>query len=150
MLKEGDKAPAFTLNDHAGTAVSLADFAGKKVVVYFYPKDDTPGCTKEACSFRDNYDTILAKGAVVIGISPDGEASHTKFRDKFNLPFHLVSDPDRVAIEGFGAWGEKQMYGKTYEGVLRSTFVIGEDGTIIKAWPKVTPADHALEVLEVL
>ena len=150
MLKEGDKAPAFTLNDHAGNAVSLANFAGRKVVIYFYPKDDTPGCTTQACSFRDNYDAILAKGAVVIGISPDGEASHTKFRDKFGLPFHLLSDPDRVAIAGFGAWGEKKMYGKSYEGVLRSTFVIGEDETIIKAWPKVTPADHALEVLEVL
>ena len=150
MLKEGDKAPGFTLNDHAGTAVSLDDFSGKKVVVYFYPKDDTPGCTKEACSFRDNYDAILAKGAAVIGISPDNEASHTKFRDKLNLPFHLVSDPERIAIDGFGAWGEKKMGGKTYEGVLRSTFVIGEDGTIIKAWPKVNPIDHALEVLEVL
>jgi len=150
MLKEGDKAPAFTLNDHDGNPVSLSDFAGKKVVVYFYPKDDTPGCTKEACSFRDNYDAILAKGAVVIGISPDGEASHTKFRNKFNLPFHLVADPDRIAIGGFGAWGEKKMYGKSYEGVLRSTFVVGEDGTIIRAWPKVKPEDHALEVLEVL
>ena len=150
MLKKGDKAPGFTLNDHTGTAISLDDFSGKKVVIYFYPKDDTPGCTKEACSFRDNYDAILAKGAAVIGISPDGEASHTKFRDKFNLPFHLVSDPDRIAINGFGARGEKSVFGKTHERVLRSTFVISEDGTIIKTWPKVRPVDHALEVLEVL
>ena len=150
MLTEGDRAPAFTLNDHTGSAVSLADFSGQKVVVYFYPKDDTPGCTREACSFRDNYDTILAKGAAVIGISPDDAASHTSFRQKFNLPFHLVSDPEGVAIDGFGAWGEKEMQGKTYEGVIRSTFVIGEDGTILKAWPSVNPINHALEVLEVL
>jgi len=150
MLTEGDRAPAFTLNDHTGSAVSLADFSGRKVVVYFYPKDDTPGCTREACSFRDNYDTILAKGAAVIGISPDDAASHTSFREKFNLPFHLVSDPERVAIDGFGAWGQKEMQGETYEGVIRSTFVIGEDGTILKAWPRVNPINHALEVLEVL
>jgi len=150
MLREGDKAPAFTLNDHDGNPVSLSDFAGKKVVVYFYPKDDTPGCTKEACSFRDNYDDILAAGAVVIGISADDVKSHTKFREKYNLPFHLVSDPDKVAILGFGAWGEKSMYGKTYEGIIRSTFVIDEKGTIIKAWPKVKPEDHALEVLDVI
>jgi peroxiredoxin Q/BCP len=150
MLKEGDKAPAFTLNDEAGKAHSLKDFAGKKVVVYFYPKDDTPGCTKEACSFRDNYDDILAKGAVVIGISPDNEASHGKFKTKFDLPFYLLADPEKQAIMGFGAWGEKKMYGKTYEGVMRSTFVLDEKGTVIKAWPKVTPEDHAKEVLEVL
>ncbi len=150
MLKEGDKAPAFTLADETGKQISLTDFKGKKVVVYFYPKDDTPGCTKEACSFRDNYDAILAKGAVVIGISPDDEASHGKFKSKFDLPFYLLADPERKAIDGFGAWGEKSMYGKKYEGVMRSTFVIGEDGTIIKAWPQVKPEDHAIEVMEVL
>lgn len=150
MLKEGDRAPQFTLTDEYGNKVGLSDFAGKKVVVYFYPKDDTPGCTKEACSFRDNYDAILAKGAVVIGISADSESSHGKFKVKFDLPFYLLSDPEKVAIQGFGAWGEKSMYGKTYEGILRSTFVIDEKGSIIKAWPKVSPADHALEVLEVL
>jgi len=150
MLREGDKAPDFALNDESGKRVSLKDFAGKKVVVYFYPKDDTPGCTKEACSFRDNYDEILERGAVVIGISPDDESSHGKFKSKFDLPFYLLADPDRTAIEGFGAWGEKKMYGKTYEGVMRSTFVVGENGTIIKAWPKVTPEDHAKEVLAVL
>lgn len=150
MLKEGDKAPGFTLTDETGSEVSLSDFAGKKVVVYFYPKDDTPGCTKEACSFRDNYDAILEKGAVVMGISPDDEASHGKFKSKFDLPFYLLADPQRKAIEAFGAWGEKKMYGKTYEGVIRSTFVVGEDGTIVKAWPKVKPAEHAEEVLAVL
>jgi len=150
MLKEGDKAPDFALNDESGKLVSLKDFAGKKVVVYFYPKDDTPGCTKEACSFRDSYDEILERGAVVIGISPDDESSHGKFKSKFDLPFYLLADPERKAIEGFGAWGEKKMYGKTYEGVMRSTFVVGEDGTIVKAWPKVKPEDHAKEVLAVL
>ena len=150
MLKEGDKAPDFTLTDENGTQVSLSDFTGKKAVVYFYPKDDTPGCTKEACSFRDNYDAILAKGAVVIGISQDTEASHAKFKSKYDLPFYLLSDPDRKAIDAFGAWGEKKMYGKSYEGILRSTFVIDENGTVIKAWPKVKPAEHASEVLEVL
>jgi thioredoxin-dependent peroxiredoxin len=150
MLKEGNKAPQFTLTDETGAQVSLSDFAGKKVVVYFYPKDDTPGCTKEACSFRDNYDAILAKGAVVMGISPDDEASHGKFKSKFDLPFYLLADPERKAIDAFGAWGEKSMYGKTYEGVMRSTFVVGEDGTIIKAWPKVSPDEHAVEVLGVL
>jgi len=150
MLKEGDKAPEFALSDEAGNTVSLNDFAGKKVVVYFYPKDDTPGCTKEACGFRDNYDAILAKGAVVIGISPDDEASHEKFKNKFDLPFYLLADPEKQVIRAFGAWGEKKMYGKSYEGVLRSTFVIGEDRTVIKAWPKVKPDEHAEEVLGVL
>jgi peroxiredoxin Q/BCP len=150
MLKEGDKAPAFSLTDENGDTVSLSDFAGKKVVVYFYPKDDTPGCTKEACSFRDNYDEILQKGAVVIGISADDQKSHGKFKSKYDLPFYLLSDPEKETIEAFGAWGEKSMYGKKYMGIMRSTFVIGEDGTIIKAWPKVKPADHAQEVLEVL
>lgn len=150
MLKEGDTAPAFSLKDESGNTVSLSDFSGKKVVVYFYPKDDTPGCTKEACSFRDTYDDILAKGAVVIGISADSEASHEKFKSKYELPFYLLSDPEKEVIQAFGAWGEKSMYGKTYMGIMRSTFVIGEDGTVIKAWPKVKPADHAKEVLAVL
>jgi peroxiredoxin Q/BCP len=150
MLSTGDKAPDITLRDDTGADVSLRGFPGRKVVVYFYPKDDTPGCTKEACSFRDNYDAILAKGAVVIGISQDGEASHAKFRTKYELPFYLLSDPERKAIDAFGAWGEKKMYGKTYEGILRSTFVIDEDGTVIKVWPKVKPEDHAAEVLAVL
>ena len=150
MLKEGDKAPAFTLNDEAGNTVSLKDFAGKKVVVYFYPKDDTPGCTREACSFRDSYDAILEKGAVVVGISPDDEKSHEEFKTKYDLPFYLLADPEKKTIRAFGAWGEKKRDGKSYEGVIRSTFVVDENGTIIKAWPEVNPSEHAQEVLAVL
>jgi thioredoxin-dependent peroxiredoxin len=150
MLKEGDKAPRFALNDESGRTISLDDFADKKVVVYFYPKDDTPGCTTEACGFRDVYDQILDKGAVVIGISPDDEASHGRFKGKYELPFYLLADPEKQVIGAFGAWGEKKSYGKTTEGIIRSTFVIDTDGTIIKAWPSVKPADHAEEVLAVL
>ena len=150
MLKEGDKAPEFTLQNAEGETVSLSGFAGKTVVVYFYPKDDTPGCTKEACGFRDVYDDILAKDAVVLGISADSVGSHAKFKEKFNLPFHLLSDPEKTVIEAFGAWGEKKNYGKTYLGLIRSTFVIGPDGVILKAFPKVKPAEHAEEILALL
>ena len=150
MLNEGDAAPAFSLADESGMTVSLSQFKGKKVVVYFYPKDDTPGCTTEACGFRDNYDAILAKDAVVIGISADSEASHGKFKSKFNLPFYLLSDPEKKTIQAFGAWGEKKMYGKAYEGILRSTFVIGENGKVLKVFPSVKPADHANEVMAIL
>jgi peroxiredoxin Q/BCP len=150
MLKEGDKAPAFTLTDESGAEVSLSDFAGKKLVVYFYPKDDTPGCTKEACNFRDNYQQFTDKGAVVIGISADSEASHDKFKQKYELPFYLLSDPEKTTIQAFGAWGEKKMYGKTYEGIIRSTFLIDENGIVSKVWPKVKPAEHATEVLSAL
>jgi peroxiredoxin Q/BCP len=150
MLKEGDTAPRFELNDASGQKVSLDQFAGRKVVLYFYPKDDTPGCTAESCSFRDNYEAILSRGAVVVGISADSEASHSRFARKHDLPFHLLSDPDKKVISAFGAWGEKTMYGKTYEGIIRSTFLIDEDGTIIRVWPKVTPKDHAKAVLESL
>jgi peroxiredoxin Q/BCP len=150
MLKEGDKAPAFTLTDESGAEVSLSDFAGKKLVVYFYPKDDTPGCTKEACNFRDNYQQFTDKGAVVIGISADSEASHGKFKQKYELPFYLLSDPEKTTIQAFGACGEKKMYGKTYEGIIRSTFLIDENGIVSKVWPKVKPAEHATEVLSAL
>jgi peroxiredoxin Q/BCP len=150
MLAEGTKAPDFTLTDEKGNEISLSDFRGKKAVVYFYPKDDTPGCTKEACGFRDNYDAILDKDAVVIGISADSEASHGKFKSKYDLPFYLLSDPDKKAIEAFGAWGEKTRQGETHEGILRSTFVIDEDGTVIKAFPEVKPAEHAEEVMQYL
>ncbi|MFP4114544.1 MAG: thioredoxin-dependent thiol peroxidase [Spirochaetota bacterium] len=150
MLQVGDTAPEFTLSNEAGETVSLSDYAGKKVVVYFYPKDDTSGCTKEACSFRDNHDRFLEKGAVVIGISADTEESHAKFKSKYDLPFYLLADPERKAISAFGAWGEKKMYGKAYEGIIRSTFVVDESGTIVKAWPKVKPDEHADEVLAVL
>lgn len=150
MIAEGSKAPEFTLKNQDGADVSLSDFKGRKVVVYFYPKDDTPGCTKEACSLRDGYQDIQDRGAVVLGISADNEASHAKFRAKYNLPFDLLSDPDREVIRAFGAWGERSMYGKIFEGILRFTFVIDEEGTVIKTFPKVSPAQHAEEVLAVL
>ena len=150
MLKEGDRAPSFSLPDEDGSIVSLDGLKGKKKVVYFYPKDDTPGCTKEACSFRDEYQRIIDKGAVVIGISADSPTSHGKFKAKYGLPFHLLSDSDKVAIQGFGAWGEKKMHGKSYEGILRSTFVIDENDVVTKVFPKVKPDGHGPEVLEYL
>lgn len=150
MLSKGTKAPDFTLNNEEGKPVSLKDFRGKKVVVYFYPKDNTPGCTKEACSIRDNYDAMLAKGAVVIGISADSEKSHVNFKSKFGLPFYLLSDPEKKVIQAFGAWGEKTMMGKKYDGILRSTFVIDEKGTITHVFEKVDTARHGEEVLAVL
>jgi thioredoxin-dependent peroxiredoxin len=147
MLKEGDRAPDFTLPDQDKNPVSLSGFKGKKVVVYFYPKDDTPGCTTEACSFRDANDLYLAKGAVVLGISADDAESHQQFRKKYNLPFHLLSDPDHKTIEEYGAWGEKNLYGKISHGIIRSTFIVDEKGIIIKAYPKVKPEFHAQDVL---
>jgi peroxiredoxin Q/BCP len=150
MLKQGDSVAAFTLKDETGKEVSLDDFSGKKKVVYFYPKDDTPGCTKEACSFRDEYARIQEKGGVVIGISADSEKSHGKFKDKYQLPFILLSDPDKVVINAFGVWGEKKMYGKSYEGILRATFILDENNVVIKAFPKVKPEDHGKEVLSLL
>ena len=150
MLKEGDRIPDFSLSDQEGKLRTPADFAGKPLVVYFYPKDDTPGCTKEACSFRDAYADLRAKGAAVVGISADGASSHLKFARKYELPFTLLADPEKTAIKAFGAWGEKSMYGKTYEGILRSTFVFGADGIVKKVFPKVSPAEHAAEVLAAL
>lgn len=150
MLKVGDMAPDFSLKDAEEKTVTLSDFKGKKVVLYFYPKDNTSGCTKEACSFRDVYDDILETGAVVIGVSPDSTASHEKFRNKQNLPFYLLSDQDHLVAESFGAWGEKKMYGKTYMGIIRSTFIIDEEGKIVKVYPKVKPADHGTEILKAL
>lgn len=150
MLQEGSAAPDFSLEDETGATVSLASFKGKTAIVYFYPKDDTPGCTKEACGFRDVYDQILAKGAVVIGISPDKAASHGKFRAKYELPFVLLSDPEHTTLEAYGAWGEKAMYGKKYMGVIRSTVVVGPDGKIQKIFPKVSPEGHAEEILALL
>jgi len=150
MLEAGTKAPDFTLTDDKGTVVSLSQFKGKKVVVYFYPKDNTPGCTTEACAFRDVYDAMLAKGAVVIGISADSESSHEKFKEKYNLPFFLLSDPEKKVIKEFGAWGEKKLYGNSFLGIIRSTFIIDEKGMISKVFPKVTPKDHAEEVLNAL
>lgn len=150
MLTEGTLAPDFSLEDDSGKPVSLSSFRGKTVVVYFYPKDDTPGCTKEACGFRDANDLFLAKGAVVIGISPDKPASHGKFRAKYGLPFALLADPDHAVLEAWGAWGEKAMYGRTYMGVVRSTVIVAPDGTVKKVFPKVSPEGHAEEILALL
>lgn len=147
-LETGSKAPAFTLKSADGTNTSLKQFAGKKIVLYFYPKDNTPGCTKEACSLRDNYPAITEKGAIVIGISPDPESSHQKFIGKHDLPFYLLSDPDHTVAALYGAWGEKKMYGKTYDGILRKTFLIDESGIITKIFNKVKTAEHGFEVLE--
>ncbi len=150
MINEGTKAPDFTLPDETGENVSLSSFRGKKVVLYFYPKDNTPGCTKEACSFRDAYGEITAKGAVVIGISADSPDSHGKFKLKFGLPFYLLSDTEKTVIQEYGAWGEKNMYGKTTMGVIRSTFIIDEEGTVARVFRKVKPDEHADEILKYL
>jgi len=140
-IEEGKAAPAFTLTDAGGNKVSLADFKGKDVVVYFYPKDDTPGCTKEACGFRDNWRELEQRGVVVIGISPDDAASHAKFVQKYSLPFILLSDPDRKVMEKYGAYGEKTMYGKKTMGVIRSTVWIAADGKVRKHWARVAKAE---------
>jgi peroxiredoxin Q/BCP len=150
-IEEGKAAPAFTLEDAKGNKVSLADFKGRDVIVYFYPKDDTPGCTKEACGFRDLWKPIQKRGAAVIGISPDGAASHQKFAAKYKLPFTLLSDPDRKVMTKYGAFGEKMMYGKKTTGVIRSTVWVGPDGKVKKHWRKVPKADaHPAAVLEAL
>lgn len=148
MLKEGDKAPAFTTTDQNGKKVKLSDYKGKRVVLYFYPKDDTPGCTKEACSFRDAHDTYKKKGIVVLGVSVDDEKSHQKFISKYQLPFDLLADTDKSIVEAYGVWGEKSMYGKKYMGTHRKTFLIDEKGKIVKVFDKVKVAEHADEVLE--
>jgi peroxiredoxin Q/BCP len=150
MLKEGQKAPAFKLESADGKVVSLGDFSGKNVVLYFYPRDSTPGCTREAEAFRDAAATLKKKNAVVLGVSKDSIASHCKFRDKYDLNFPLLSDPDGEVLEKYGAWGEKVMYGKKMMGIIRSTFVIGPDGKIKKIFPKVKVDGHAEEVLAVL
>ncbi len=150
-IEEGKMAPAFTLQDQDGKKVSLKEFRGQNVIVYFYPKDDTPGCTKESCGFRDLNSQIAAKNTVVLGISPDNPESHTKFIQKFKLPFSLLCDPDKKVMTSYGAWGEKMMYGKTVTGVIRSTVWVGPDGKVIKHWRKVPrAADHPAKVLEQL
>ena len=148
-IAEGRNAPDFTLQDAAGRRVSLADFKGKDVIVYFYPKDDTPGCTKEACGFRDLWKDLQKAGVVVLGVSADGAESHTKFSDKYRLPFTLLSDPDRKVMTAWGAYGEKILYGKKTTGVIRSTVWIGPDGTVRKHWKRVADAaKHPAQVLE--
>lgn len=149
-LSVGKKAPAFSLKDGEGKTVRLADFKGRRLVIYFYPKDMTPGCTTEACAFRDDYAAIQAAGAAVVGVSTDDSASHARFSAKYELPFPLLSDPDHTMIEKYGAWAEKSMYGKKYWGVTRMTYIIDEDGKVAHVFPKVKPADHSREVLEKL
>jgi peroxiredoxin Q/BCP len=142
--------PEFELPDQNGRTVRSADLAGKTLVVYFYPRDDTPACTNEACSFRDSFPELRAKGAVIIGISADTQASHAKFAAKFDLPFTLLADTEKTVINVFGAWGQKSMYGRPYMGILRCTFVIGPDGIVKKVFPKAVPKKHAKEILKIL
>lgn len=150
MLEIGTKAPDFTLPDKDGNAVSLSDFVGKKVVLYFYPKDNTPGCTRQACAFAAAFGEFKALDAVVIGISKDSTASHQKFADKHSLPFILLSDPERTVIAAYGVWQEKKLYGKVSMGVVRATYIINEDGNIEKVMPKVKPDTNAAEILTYL
>lgn len=147
MLKPGDKAPEFSGKDQNGTPISLSDFMGKKLILYFYPKDNTPGCTAEACSLRDGYEELTKLGFDVVGVSADSEKSHQGFIGKFNLPFRLIADTNHEIIKAYGAWGEKKMYGKSYEGILRTTFVVGADGRIEKVFDKVKTADHVNQIL---
>ena len=150
MLEIGMKAPEFTLNDKDGNTVSLSDFLGKKVVLYFYPRDNTPGCTRQACAFAAAYEGFKAKDVVVIGISKDSVASHQKFAQKYDLPFILLSDPELQAIQSYGVWQEKKLYGKVSYGVVRTTFIIDEEGNIEKIMPKVKPDTNAAEILSYL
>lgn len=150
MLEAGTKAPAFTLPDKDGNMVSLSDFAGKKVVLYFYPRDNTPGCTRQACAFAGAYEAFRALDVVVIGVSRDSVASHQRFAEKNSLPFLLLSDPERVAIEGYDVWKEKKNYGKVSMGVVRTTYVIDENGFIEKVMPKVKPDTNAADILSYL
>jgi peroxiredoxin Q/BCP len=148
MLSPGAKAPPFKLDSDDGQSVELADFKGRKVVLFFYPKDDTPGCTVEACEFRDNWVAVTKAGATVLGVSPDAIRSHAKFKKKFSLPFPLLTDPDHRVADAFGVWGDKSLFGVKYRGILRTTFVIDERGRIAKVFERVKPRGHAREVLE--
>lgn len=150
MIAVGTKAPEFTLLDKNGTSVSLKDFLGKKVVIYFYPKDNTPGCTRQACAFASSYEDFKSKDIVVIGISKDSTASHQKFAEKFDLPFILLSDPELIAIKAYGVWQEKKLYGKTSFGVVRTTFIVDEEGNIEHVMPKVKPDTNAEDILRYL
>ena len=150
MLEIGMKAPNFTLTDKDGKSVSLSDFWGKKVVLYFYPKDNTPGCTRQACAFAGAYGEFAKRGVEVIGVSKDSVASHVKFAEKYSLPFVLLADPELEAIKAYGVWQEKKLYGKVSFGVVRTTFIIDENGVIEKVMPKVKPDTNAAEILEIL
>jgi peroxiredoxin Q/BCP len=147
-LKEGSKAPRFTGTDQSGSEVSLNDFSGKKLILYFYPKDNTPACTAEACNLRDNYNDLLKQGFAIVGISPDSEKSHIGFVKKFTLPFPLIADTSKKIINDYGVWGEKKMYGKSFMGVIRTTFVIDEKGIIEKIISKVETAGHASQIIK--
>jgi peroxiredoxin Q/BCP len=148
MLKEGDKAPAFSGVLENGETVSLADFKGKKLILFFYPKANTPGCTAEACSLRDHYSELQEKGFELLGVSPDSEKRQTNFKEKFDFPFHLLADEEHEVADAFGAWGLKKFMGKEYMGILRSTFIIDEEGTIEKVFSKVKTKQHAEQILE--
>jgi peroxiredoxin Q/BCP len=150
ILKEGGKAPGFTAKDQNGKTVSLADFKGMNVILYFYPKDDTPGCTAEACNFRDNYQAMIGKGFEIIGVSTDDEKSHKKFGTKYDLPFTLIADTDKSIVEAYGVWVEKNMYGKKYMGTARKTFIIKADGTIDKIIGKVDTQNSSRQVMDIL
>lgn len=147
-LKAGDQAPEFVSLDDSGNKISLSDFRGKKIILYFYPKDDTPGCTLEACNLRDEYAELRKQGFVVIGVSPDGVASHAKFKNKYQLPFQLVADPEKNILNAYGVFGPKNMYGKEVMGVYRTTFVIDEQGKIERVIDKVKTQEHAQQILE--
>jgi len=149
-LREDDEAPTFTANTNGGGTISLADLKGRNVILYFYPRDDTPGCTKEACAFRDRFADFKKKGAVVLGVSADAVKSHDKFVQKYRLPFTLLADEDKKIVQAYGVWGEKSFLGRKYLGIHRVTFLIGPDGKIKKIWPKVKPEEHAEEVLKAL
>ena len=147
-LKKGDQVPNFTVNDQDGNPVSLSDYAGKKLVVFFYPAASTPGCTAEACNLRDNYEDLQEKGFAILGVSPDSERKHRNFIGKYDLPFSLLADKEHIVLNAYGVWGEKQMYGRTYMGVFRTTFVIDENGLIEKVFTKVKTKDHTAQILE--
>lgn len=149
-ISAGEPAPEFTLADEEGRMHSLSDYSGKPVVLYFYPKDDTPGCTKEACGFRDDYSAYEEAGVVILGVSPDTSKSHAKFKTKYELPFTLLADPDHEALKLYGVWGLKKSFGREYEGVFRTTFLIGENGKILRVFKKVKPAVHSAEILSAL
>ncbi|MCA0232187.1 MAG: thioredoxin-dependent thiol peroxidase [Bacteroidetes bacterium] len=146
-LQVGDKAPSIEAKDQDGNSIKLSDFQGKKIVIYFYPKDSTPACTAQACSLRDNYEALLAKGFAVLGVSVDDEKSHKKFANKYSLPFPLLADPDHNIVEAFGVWGEKMLYGRKYMGTIRTTFIIDETGVIQEVISKIDTKNHAAQVL---
>jgi thioredoxin-dependent peroxiredoxin len=150
MVEEGQEAPDFELTSDAGERVRLSQFRGRPVVLYFYPKDDTPGCTAQACGIRDSYDDFEQQGAVVLGVSPDEESSHVKFKQKYGLPFTLLADPDHAVSEQYGVWGERKYMGRTYMGIERSTFLIDEEGRVAKVMRRVKPDTHAQLVLDAL